>query len=71
MTDIVFNLRTGQFDNDTAFSNARLAEEIYRRILEGYVRYVLEVHKKVIDPSTCVSLLTNAINVLVQAARQW
>jgi hypothetical protein len=35
------------------------------RIPEGYVRYMLEVHNKVIDPSTHVLLLKKAIYGLV------
>jgi Reverse transcriptase (RNA-dependent DNA polymerase) len=41
------------------------------RIPEGYIRYMLEAHNKVIDPSTHVLLLKKEIYGLVQAARQW
>jgi Reverse transcriptase (RNA-dependent DNA polymerase) len=41
------------------------------RIPEGYVRYMLEVHNKKIDPSTHVLLLKKAIYGLVQGSRQW
>jgi hypothetical protein len=50
---------------------SELEEEIYMRIPRGYVIYVLEVHNKVIDPSTHVLLLKKAINGLVQGERQW
>jgi Reverse transcriptase (RNA-dependent DNA polymerase) len=64
-------LRTGKFDNETAFLYSDLDQEIYMRIPEGYVRYMLEVHKKNIDPSTHVLLLKRSIYGLVQAAKQW
>jgi hypothetical protein len=38
-------------------------------IPEGYVKYMLEVHNNVIDPSTHVILLKKALYGLV--ARQW
>jgi Reverse transcriptase (RNA-dependent DNA polymerase) len=41
------------------------------QIPEGYVRYMKEVHKKIIYPTTHVLLLQMAIYGLVQAARQW
>jgi hypothetical protein len=63
-------LRSGQFYIETAFLYSDLDEEIYMRIPEGYVRYMLEVHNKKIDPSTHVLLLKKAIYGLVQAARQ-
>jgi hypothetical protein len=61
-------IRTGQFDIKTAFLYSDLDEEIYIRIPEGYGRYMLEVHNKVIDPSTHVLLLNKVIYGLVQAA---
>jgi Reverse transcriptase (RNA-dependent DNA polymerase) len=64
-------LRTGQFDLKTAFLYSDLDEEIYMRIPEGYIRYMLEVHNKTIYPSTHVLLKEKAIYGLVQAARQW
>jgi hypothetical protein len=48
-----------------------LDEEIYMRIPEAYVRYMLEVHKNVTEPSTHVLLLKNATNGFDQAPRQW
>jgi Reverse transcriptase (RNA-dependent DNA polymerase) len=64
-------LRTGQFDIETAFLYSDLAEKIYIWIPECYVRYMLEVNNKNIDPSTHVLLLKKAIYGLVQASRQW
>jgi Reverse transcriptase (RNA-dependent DNA polymerase) len=47
-------LRTGQFDIDTVFLYSDLYEEIHMRIPEGYVRYMIEVHKKrLIPPHMC------------------
>jgi hypothetical protein len=70
---VLMKLRTGQFDIETAFLFSDLDEEIYMRIPEGYVRYMLAVHHKKINPSTHthVLLLTKAIYRPVQAARQW
>jgi Reverse transcriptase (RNA-dependent DNA polymerase) len=68
---VLMKLRTGQFDVETAFLYSDLDEEIYITNPEGYVRYMLEVHNKRIDPSTHVLLLKKAIYGLVQAARQW
>jgi hypothetical protein len=65
------NLRTGQFDIETAFLYSDLDEETYMRIPEGYVRYMLEVHNKVTDPATHVLLLKKAMYGLVQAAGHW
>jgi Reverse transcriptase (RNA-dependent DNA polymerase) len=78
MTDFVFRvaliicitikLCSGQFDIETAYLYSESNEEIYMR---GYVRYMLEVHNRVIDPSTHVLLLKKAIYGLVQVVRQW
>jgi Reverse transcriptase (RNA-dependent DNA polymerase) len=56
MTDLAFRLalivrvfmklRTGQFDIKTAFLYSDLAEEMYMRIPEGYVGYMVEVAQK-------------------------
>jgi hypothetical protein len=54
---IIMKQRTGQFEIDTALLYSDLDEEIYMRIPDGYVRYMKEVHKKIIDPSTHVLLL--------------
>jgi Reverse transcriptase (RNA-dependent DNA polymerase) len=67
---VLMKPRTGQFDIKTAFLYSELDEEMYMRIPEGYVRYMLEVHNKTIDPSTHVLLLKKVIYGLVQAARQ-
>jgi Reverse transcriptase (RNA-dependent DNA polymerase) len=68
---VLMKLRVGQFDIETAFLYSDIDEEIYMRIPEGYVRYMLEVHSKNIDPSTHVLLLKKAIYGLVQAASHW
>jgi Reverse transcriptase (RNA-dependent DNA polymerase) len=67
MTDLAFRLAhiiqvlmklcTVQFDIETAFLSSDLDEEISMRILEGYVRYMLELHYKGFDPFTHVLLL--------------
>jgi hypothetical protein len=59
-------LRTGQFDLETAFLYPNLNEETYMRIPKGYVRYMLEVQNKTIEPSKHVLLLKKAIYGLVQ-----
>jgi Reverse transcriptase (RNA-dependent DNA polymerase) len=64
-------LHTGQFDKETAFLYSELDEEIYMRLPDGYVNYMLEVHNVEIDPSTLVLLLKKAIYGLDQAAIQW
>jgi Reverse transcriptase (RNA-dependent DNA polymerase) len=51
---VLMKLCTGQFDIETAFLQSDLDEEVYMRIPEGYVRYMLKVHIKNIDPSTHV-----------------
>jgi Reverse transcriptase (RNA-dependent DNA polymerase) len=71
MIKVLNKLRTGQFDIETAFLYSELDEEIYMRLPDGYVKYMLEVHNVKIDPSTHVLLLNKAIYGLVQAARQW
>jgi Reverse transcriptase (RNA-dependent DNA polymerase) len=81
MTDLEFRLaliikvlnklRAGQFDIETSFLYSELDKEIYMRLPDGYVKYMLEVHNVKIDPSTLVLLLKKAIYRLVQAARQW
>jgi Reverse transcriptase (RNA-dependent DNA polymerase) len=68
---VLMKRRNSQFDIETAFLYSDLDEEIYMRIPEGYVRYMLEVHKITIDTSTHMNLLKKAIYGLVQAARQW
>jgi Reverse transcriptase (RNA-dependent DNA polymerase) len=68
---VPMKLRTRQLYIESAFLYSELDEEIYMRILEAYVRYMLEVHNKVIDPSTHKLLLKKSIYGLVQAARQW
>jgi Reverse transcriptase (RNA-dependent DNA polymerase) len=68
---VLMKLRTRQFHIETAFLYSDLDEEIYMRIPEGYARYMLEVHNKMIDPSTHVLFLKKAIYGLVQVARQW
>jgi Reverse transcriptase (RNA-dependent DNA polymerase) len=67
---MIMKLCTRQFYIATAFLYADLDEEIYMRVPEGYVRYMLEVHNKVIDPSTHVLPVKNAIYGLVEATRQ-
>jgi Reverse transcriptase (RNA-dependent DNA polymerase) len=68
---LLMKLRTGQLDIKTTFLYSDLYEEIYKRIPEGYVRYMLEVHNNKIDPSTHLLLLKKAIYGLVKATRQW
>jgi Reverse transcriptase (RNA-dependent DNA polymerase) len=68
---VLMKLRTGQFDIEIAFLYSDIDEEIYMKIHEGYVRYMLEVHNKRIDPSTHVLLLKKVIYGLVQAVRNW
>jgi Reverse transcriptase (RNA-dependent DNA polymerase) len=63
-------LCTGQFNIETAFLYSELGEEIFMRIPEGCVRYMLEVHPPN-WPSTHVLVLKKSIYGLVQAARQW
>jgi hypothetical protein len=54
---VLMKLRTKQFNIETAFFYSEFDKEIYMRIPEGYVRYMLEVNEKVIDPDTDVFLL--------------
>jgi hypothetical protein len=68
---VLKKLRSGQFHIETAFLYSELYEEIYMRLPDRYVKYMLEVHKVKIYPSTHVLLLKKAIYGLVQAARQW
>jgi hypothetical protein len=68
---VLKNLRAGQFYIETAFLYSELDEEIYMRLPDGYVKYMLEVHNVKIHPSTHVLLLKKAIYGIVQAARQW
>jgi Reverse transcriptase (RNA-dependent DNA polymerase) len=49
---VLMKLSTRQFDIDIVFLYSEIDEEIYMRFPEGYVRQILEVHSKVIDPST-------------------
>jgi Reverse transcriptase (RNA-dependent DNA polymerase) len=67
----MLKLEAGQFDIETAFLYGELEEELWMEIPEGYPKYLLEIHNKVIDPKTHCLLLTKAIYGLVQAARQW
>jgi Reverse transcriptase (RNA-dependent DNA polymerase) len=81
MTDLAFRLaliirvlkkpRTGKFDIETGFLYSELDQDIYMRLPDGYVKYMLEVHKVKIDPSMHVILLNKAIYGFIQAARQW
>jgi Reverse transcriptase (RNA-dependent DNA polymerase) len=68
---VLMKLRYGQFNIETAFLYSDSDEEVNIMIPKGYVRYMLEVHNKVIDPATQVWLLKKASFGLVQAARQW
>jgi Reverse transcriptase (RNA-dependent DNA polymerase) len=54
---VLMKLRTGKFDIETAFLYLDLDQEIYMRIPEGYVRNMLEVNNKRIDPYTHLLLL--------------
>jgi Reverse transcriptase (RNA-dependent DNA polymerase) len=67
----LMKLEAGQFDIETAFLYGALDEELWMEIPEGYPKYLLETHNRVIDPKTHCLLLTKAIYGLVQAARQW
>jgi Reverse transcriptase (RNA-dependent DNA polymerase) len=81
MTDLAFRLaliikvlkklHTGRFNIETAFLYSEHDEEIYRRLPDGYFKYMLEVHNVKIDPSTNVLLLTRSFYGLVQDGRQW
>jgi Reverse transcriptase (RNA-dependent DNA polymerase) len=81
MTDLAFNQaliikvlkkrHTGQVDIESAFLYSEPDEEIYMRLPDGYVKYMLEVHNFKIDPSTYVLLLKKDIYGLLQDARQW
>jgi hypothetical protein len=42
-----------------------------KKMSDGYVRYMKEVHNKFIDPTTHALLLKKGIYGIVQAARQW
>jgi Reverse transcriptase (RNA-dependent DNA polymerase) len=63
-------LRSGKIYIDTAFLNSELDEEIYKRLPDGYVMYMLEVHYVTLDPTTHVLLLKKGIYWLVQVDRQ-
>jgi Reverse transcriptase (RNA-dependent DNA polymerase) len=65
---VLKKLRTGQFDIETAYLYSELDEEIYIRIPDGYVKYILEVHNVKLYPSTHVLLLK--IYGVVQASIQ-
>jgi Reverse transcriptase (RNA-dependent DNA polymerase) len=67
----LMKLEAGQFDIETAFLYGELDEELWMEIPEGYPKYLLETHNRVIDPKTHCLLLTKAIYGLLQAARQW
>ena len=67
----ILKLEAGQFDIETAFLYGELEEELWMEIPEGYTRYLMEKHKRSLDPKTHCLLLTKAIYGLVQAARQW
>jgi Reverse transcriptase (RNA-dependent DNA polymerase) len=67
---VLMILLSVQFYIKTAFLYSEIDEAIYMKSPEGYVRYMLEVHNKVIGPYTHVLLLKKAIHGLVQAARQ-
>ena len=68
---ILKDLRTGQFDIETAFLYSDLLEDIYMKIPEGYAKCMLEKHNQVISADTHLIKLNKAIYGLVQAARQW
>jgi Reverse transcriptase (RNA-dependent DNA polymerase) len=63
-------LRIGQFNIKTTFLYSDLDEEIYMRIPEGFVRYMLDVHNKTIDLPAHVLLSKKALYGLLLAALQ-
>ena len=67
----LLELKTEQFDIETAFLYGDLEEEIWMILPEGYPDFVREVYGLPIHTTThCVKLL-KALYGLVQAARQW
>jgi Reverse transcriptase (RNA-dependent DNA polymerase) len=62
---VLMKLHSGQFDVETELIDSKLDEEIYIRIPEDFVIYMIEVHTKVID--TCKKEFFG----LLQAASHW
>jgi Reverse transcriptase (RNA-dependent DNA polymerase) len=60
---VLKNVRTETFDIETAFLYSELEEQIYMRLPDVYVKYMLEVHNVKINPSTHVLLLKKVENV--------
>jgi hypothetical protein len=68
---LLLNLEAGQFDIETAFLYGELEETLWMEIPDGYQKYVMDKHKRRINPATECLILKKAIYGLVQAARQW
>jgi hypothetical protein len=68
---IIFKLEAGQFDIETSFLYGKLEEDVWMYILEGYERYVKEMHVKDIHTNANCLKMTKAIYGIVQASRQW
>jgi hypothetical protein len=68
---VLMQLRTGQFDIETASLYSDINKEIYIIIPKGYSRYMFEELNTVGDSNTHVLLLKRAVDSLVQTARQW
>jgi ABC-type polysaccharide transport system permease subunit len=64
---IIINQSTGQFDFETALLYSDFDVEIYINVPEGLVWYMLDVHNRVINPSTH-KLSLKKINYL---SREW
>jgi hypothetical protein len=67
---VVKQLRTAQFDIESAFLYSDYDEKIYMRLPDCYPKFLLEVHNDVISSSTQVLVFKILIYVLVQDARK-